>query len=83
MVGLGVALGFGDTLPDLLVSARCLFRGANPPGLERSRGLVTPASLLFAPDAENLISLGLLYICCCYIWFTKTNFRNSFLLYSF
>lgn len=45
----GVALGFGDTLPDLLVSVLCLLRGANPPGVERSKGLVTPASRLFAP----------------------------------
>lgn len=49
VVGLAVGFGLGDTLSDLLVSVRCRLRGANPPGLDRSNGLVTPASLLFAP----------------------------------
>lgn len=42
--------GFGETLPGLLVSILGRFRGANPPGLDKSRGLVTPTSRLFAPE---------------------------------
>jgi len=49
VVGLAVDFGLGDTLSDLLVSVLCRLRGAKPPGLERSKGLVTPVSLLFAP----------------------------------
>jgi len=54
VVGLAVDFGLGETLSDLLlISCFCRLRGAKPPGLERSSGLVTPVSLLFAPVIES------------------------------
>lgn len=47
------AFGFGDTLSDLFVSIRGRFLGANPPGLDKSNGLVTPTSRLFAPGSKS------------------------------
>lgn len=62
MVGLAIGFGLGDTLSDLLVSGLCRLRGAKPPGLERSKGLVTPASLLFAPTFQNKIKRYLIFL---------------------
>lgn len=52
-VDVDVVFGFGETLPGLRVSVRGRFRGAKPLGDERSRGLLTPASRLFAPEIRR------------------------------